>query len=884
MPSILHVIENMDAGGATRAAITTARASARLGGYAHRIAALGGASDEAKALARQAGVDVLDAPDTAALHAAIEAADIVQIECWNAPGMMRFLHTAFPACRLAMWHHVAGTSAPQLISPALAEMADLTIACNPFTYETNAVFQQLPEERRAMVLAPADLDRVRGVAPRPHQGFNVGYIGTVSFVKMHPDYVPMSASIQIPGVRFVVCGDGIQAQLKQQAAALGAADRFDFRGYVADIAPVLETMDVYGYPLCEETYAAAELNLQEVMYASVPPVVFPYGGVVRLVEHEQTGMIVDSAAAYREAIEYLYHNPDERLRMGRNAAAHARMHFGAENAAVAMNACYERLLAQPKRPHAWPGGSGAALSGAQLLADSLGDAGADLRCSLAGGDTPAVLEAERRIGASSFLMYNSGFFRYGRHAPQDTHLRLWSGLYLEAHGSPGPALNEYAQAFQGGLQSWRIQWYFARTLRALGEHAKARPIYEALRRTVADFDALTGDDAYLEQPAAAVKPAAPRVTALVSTYKSEAFMEGCLDNLVNQTLYKQGGLEIVVIDAASPENERAIVERFQQSYPGIRYERAAEREPLYASWNRGIRMAAGPYLTSANTDDRHRADALETMADCLDASPEIALVYPGQIDTSVPNETFATTSSKKLLDWPPYTYRELERHCIIGSQPMWRKRLHATYGLFREEFISAGDYEFWLRVGKHEPFYRHPETLGLYFRNPAGIEHGAATGKRETIRIWEEYGMFERGVLTILDGQLFTRAHIARYFPEGGFEPTRPLTEYITLFQQCLAQRDIAQAARIADQAVRSFPKAPYPFVLRAITSRMQGQFGHALEAIEASLKLEESPEALYELIQTSLATQHRSEAVRTGEYLRERYPAWAHMVESMAL
>src|SRR5687768_12897488 len=105
----------------------------------------------------------------------------------------------------------------------------------------------------------------------------------------------------------------------------------------------------------------------------------------------------------------------------------------------------------------------------------------------------------------------------------------------------------------------------------------------------------------------------PLVTALVSTYRSEAFMQGCLQDLVEQTLYAQGALEIVVIDSGSPENERAIVEQFQRRHPRIVYLRT-ERETLYAAWNRGIGAAGGKYLTNANTDDRHRRDALEILA------------------------------------------------------------------------------------------------------------------------------------------------------------------------------------------------------------------------------------------------------------------------------
>lgn len=72
------------------------------------------------------------------------------------------------------------------------------------------------------------------------------------------------------------------------------------------------------------------------------------------------------------------------------------------------------------------------------------------------------------------------------------------------------------------------------------------------------------------------------VTVLVSTYESEEFMCGCLEDLVQQTLFKKGAVEVLVIDSGSPQTERAIVERFQKQYPNIVYVRT-EREPLYTA-------------------------------------------------------------------------------------------------------------------------------------------------------------------------------------------------------------------------------------------------------------------------------------------------------------
>ncbi|MCW6052236.1 FkbM family methyltransferase [Lyngbya sp. CCAP 1446/10] len=237
-----------------------------------------------------------------------------------------------------------------------------------------------------------------------------------------------------------------------------------------------------------------------------------------------------------------------------------------------------------------------------------------------------------------------------------------------------------------------------------------------------------------------------KVSAIVSTYNSENFIRGCLEDLINQTLYQKGALEIIVIDSNSQQNEGAVVREFQGKYPNIIYCRIPERETIYAAWNRGIQMSRGRYITNANADDRHRPDALEIMANYLESQPETALVYGDQLITNFVNDTWAATQSKTRWNWPEFSYGELEKRCITGSQPMWRKSLHEKHGYFRAELTAAGDYEFWLRIGKTENMCRIPEAIGLYYHNEQGLEYGSGRSQQETLKIWNEYGIIRRGV------------------------------------------------------------------------------------------------------------------------------------------
>ncbi|UCF44277.1 MAG: glycosyltransferase, partial [Planctomycetota bacterium] len=222
------------------------------------------------------------------------------------------------------------------------------------------------------------------------------------------------------------------------------------------------------------------------------------------------------------------------------------------------------------------------------------------------------------------------------------------------------------------------------------------------------------------------------VSAIVSTYNSERFLRGCLEDLENQTIADR--LEIIVVNSGSQQNEETIVKEFQQNYDNIVYIRTEQREEIYTAWNRAVRAAHGQFLTNANTDDRHREDALEIMAKTLQSSPDVALVYGDQICTDTPNGTFAAHHAAEMAKRPDYSRQRLLFGCCVGSQPMWRRSLHNEIGYFDETLTSAGDWDFWLRISNKHPFKHIPEFLGLYYYNEHGIEHG-----RKIHSLYERY-------------------------------------------------------------------------------------------------------------------------------------------------
>jgi FkbM family methyltransferase len=229
------------------------------------------------------------------------------------------------------------------------------------------------------------------------------------------------------------------------------------------------------------------------------------------------------------------------------------------------------------------------------------------------------------------------------------------------------------------------------------------------------------------------------VSAIVSTYNAERFLRGCLEDLEAQTLSHQ--LEIIIINSGSEQNEEAIVKEFQQKYANIKYIKTQKRETVYAAWNRAIQAASGKYITNANTDDRHRKDAFEVMANILETLPEVTLVYADLLITETENETFERCTPVGYFNWMNWNRQDLlYKGCFMGPQPMWRKDVHYEYGYFDDSYVTSGDYEFWLRISQTHSMLRIPVRLGLYLRSPDSIEHvNRKKQKEENDKIFEIY-------------------------------------------------------------------------------------------------------------------------------------------------
>jgi glycosyltransferase involved in cell wall biosynthesis len=236
------------------------------------------------------------------------------------------------------------------------------------------------------------------------------------------------------------------------------------------------------------------------------------------------------------------------------------------------------------------------------------------------------------------------------------------------------------------------------------------------------------------------------VSVLVSTYNSEEFIRGCLEDLEAQTIADK--IEIIVINSGSQQNEEAIIEEFQEKYHNIVHVKT-KRETIYAAWNRGIKLARGKYIINANTDDRHRNDAFELLINELENDKSVDLVYGDWLTTSTPNETFLrnTGDPNRILRYPEYFQPLCLLYFMLSPSPMWRKKIVKDVGLFNPNLKSAGDLEWSIKFSLKKRAKHVNQIVGLFYDDRESVSHSDAAF-REPGEVYQKYRTKEN-VLTL---------------------------------------------------------------------------------------------------------------------------------------
>ena len=375
--------------------------------------------------------------------------DIVLIHMWNNPLLYDFLvRNELPPCRLVMLGHNSGFDAPNIYTEKILMYPDIFVFTTALSYEAYNVAKLENKERLCSIWSTDGVEEYKDVKVNKHKGFIIGYIGTVDYAKLHPDFLEMCKEIidldTIPHVKFIVVGGLKQKEIEAEAKAMGIGDKFEFTGYVpkSTLKDYLKSFDVFGYPLAPYHYGTCDLVLQIAMASGVVPIVFNNAMEKLFIKNNKTGIVVKDKKGYVQAIINMYNNINWRKELSNNAKEDAIKRFTLENLDNEWEKVFNEVLKYSKVSRKWEVSRGRwdinkkEITYADVFLESLGHYGGAFRYNYNAKTFADLIFSQKRIEELAHIPSwqtetKGSVHNYYSYFPDDKHLKNWSKIMKE---------------------------------------------------------------------------------------------------------------------------------------------------------------------------------------------------------------------------------------------------------------------------------------------------------------------------------------------------------------------------------------------------------------------------------------------------------------------
>lgn len=292
--------------------------------------------------------------------------DIVLIHWWNHPLLYDFLvRNDLPGCRLIIWSHNSGLYIPNIYTKKIVNYPDILVFTSPLSYGVKNVLES--NVKKYNIWSTGGIKDYLSLEKEPHDNFVIGYVGTVDYAKMHPNYLDMCRKINIPNVEFIVLGDS--DLIKDEVD-----DRFTLPGFVNDLKEWYSKFDVFGYPLNPTHYGTCDLVLQMAMASGTPPIVLNNPMERTFIEDGIDGLIAEDEEEYVNMIRLLHEYPKIRKKLSNYSRKTAKSRFSLKKLNDKWMKVFEEVMDSPKKRRRW-GIDKDVITGKDIFLESLGEYG-----------------------------------------------------------------------------------------------------------------------------------------------------------------------------------------------------------------------------------------------------------------------------------------------------------------------------------------------------------------------------------------------------------------------------------------------------------------------------------------------------------------------------
>lgn len=285
----------------------------------------------------------------------LSSVDIVQLEWWHNPITMEFMynHLQDISCRLIIWSHTNGCNFP-FIPTKFVELPLKFIFSSEYSLDNPTFIKNIAFSNQTSVIVSTGIDECKIIQKIERDTFNIGYLGTISYNKNYVNIVQFYEAVanKIDNVKFILAGDIFNA--KDVVADFNnskIANKVEFSGFVNDVKTEFSKYDIFSYLLNDNNYATAENALLEAMAYGLCPIVFNQCTEKYIVQHMETGLVVNNMQEYIEAVLLLYEKPKLRKELGVNAHNFVKENMMIQHTILKFQSLYKEVIQKEKKSY-----------------------------------------------------------------------------------------------------------------------------------------------------------------------------------------------------------------------------------------------------------------------------------------------------------------------------------------------------------------------------------------------------------------------------------------------------------------------------------------------------------------------------------------------------
>ena len=181
-----------------------------------------------------------------------------------------------------------------------------------------------------------------------------------------------------------------------------------------------------------------------------------------------------------------------------------------------------------------------------------------------------------------------------------------------------------------------------------------------------------------------------KVSLITATYNCESIIRNCLVSAAHQSYEK---IEHIIIDGGSTDKTLDILSQYESQIALVLSEKD---QGIYEALNKGIMRASGDVIGILHSDDFfENKNVIADVVQIFKSNPQIPMVIGSvvYVDCNNADKIIRLYSSKKFRAWM-LRFGFMPAH----TATFIRKDVFQKIGLYNTRYVSAGDFEFFVRA------------------------------------------------------------------------------------------------------------------------------------------------------------------------------------------